>query len=132
MEYTDLELLILKHVRAENYRPVKPRVITKQLGLPEARRPEVRKAVKRLAKRGELAYGTNHLVTAASPQQAQRGEVVGIFQRTSAGFGFVRPRAATAPVARTSDIYIPANETSDASSGDLVRVSLRAAPPRRQ
>ena len=150
MNYSDLELLLLKHIQAENYRPVKPRVITKQLGFPESRRPEVRKAIKRLAKKGAVSYGSNHLVTAQAPAQPKstakptgkskakpagksktkptakpkQGEVVGIFQRTSSGFGFVKPQSETAKGRSPSDIYIPASRTSDASSGDLVRVRL--------
>lgn len=124
MSHTDLELLLLKHIQAENYRPVKPRVINKQLGFPESRRAEVRKAIKRLAKQGVISYGSNHLVTPHEGRPPQRQEVVGIFQHTAGGFGFVRPRTATAAVPRTADVYIPASRSSDASSGDLVRVRL--------
>ena len=35
MNLTDLELLLLNHIKSPGYRPVKPRVIAKQLGLPE-------------------------------------------------------------------------------------------------
>ena len=124
MNYTDLELLLLKHIQAEDYRPVKPRVITKQLGFPDSRRPEVRKAIKRLAKKGAISYGSNHLVTGQTRPKPKQGEVVGIFQRTSSGFGFVKPRVRTPEARRSSDVYIPAKRTSDASSGDLVRVRL--------
>lgn len=130
MNYSDLELLLLNHIQSEDYRPVKPRVLTKQLGLPDSERSEVRRAVKRLVKRGEISYGSNHLVSAVTVQKpSKRGEVIGIFQRTSGGFGFVKPRARTPEAKPASDIYIPASRTSDASSGDLVRVRLRR--PRR-
>jgi ribonuclease R len=104
-------------------------VITKQLGLPETRRVEVRKAIKRLAKQGQISYGSNHLVAPATPDKPTRGEVVGIFQRTSSGFGFVKPRSRTPSAPRSSDIYIPASRSADASTGDLVRARLRR--PRR-
>lgn len=127
MNPTELESLVLQHVRSANYRPVKPRVITKQLGLPEAERAEVRKAIKRLAKRGALHYGSNHLVTVEPTTPTARPEVVGIFQRTSRGSGFVKPRAGTPDARRTADIFIPAHRAMDAATGDLVRVRLRGA-----
>ena len=140
MSYSDLELLLLKHIQADNYRPVKPRVITKQLGFPESRRPEVRKAIKRLAKRGVISYGSNHLVqavqAASGKQQKSSHEIMGIFQRTAGGFGFVKPRPtipgqrATPTAPKMPDIYIPARRSSDAATGDLVRVRL--GKPRRE
>ena len=72
MNLSDLELLVLNHVNSSSYRPAKPRVITKRLGLPESRKPDVRKAVKRLAKGGLIAYGANHVVEAAAPTAAER------------------------------------------------------------
>ncbi len=129
MNYTDLELLLLKHIQADNYQPVKPRVITKQLGFPEARRPEVRKAIKRLAKRGVISYGSNHLVQAAGAPQKSAQDILGVFQRAAGGFGFVKRRGAVRGGPPQPDIYIPANRTSDAASGDLVRVRLGKAEP---
>jgi ribonuclease R len=58
----DLEERIVRHVSRTGYHPVKPRVITKQLGLPPDARSRVRKAIRRLAKRGSLQYGAKHLV----------------------------------------------------------------------
>jgi ribonuclease R len=125
MNLTDLELLLLNHVKSTGYRPTKPRVIIKQLGLPEARKPEVRKAIKRLVKRGLITYGSNHIVQTAASSAAGPAGIVGVFQRTAGGFGFVKPRATDARPAGTSDIYVPANRTADAATGDMVRVRLR-------
>ena len=125
MNHTDLELLLLKHIQAENYRPVKPRVITKQLGFPESRRAEVRKAIKRLAKQGVISYGSNHLVTAARAGDShsdRRSSAFSSAPRVASDSSDRVPRRPTCP--RTADIYIPASRTSDASSGDLVRVRL--------
>ncbi|MHB0955259.1 MAG: ribonuclease R [Pirellulaceae bacterium] len=128
MNLTDLELLLLNHVKSPEFRPVKPRIMARQLGLAEARRPEVRKAIKRLVKRGLIAYGSNHVVQAVTtaPTKSQVG-IVGIFRRTAGGFGFVRPRATDTRPKGEPDIYIPANRTADAASGDLVRVRVRKA-----
>lgn len=125
MDYTDLELLLLKHIQDENYRPVKPRVITQQLGLPESRRADVRKAVKRLARNGDVAYGSNHVVAPAKRAKTRRDELVGRFRRTSKGFGFVKPRAGAPGAQPPPDIYVSAKRAGDASTGDLVRVRLR-------
>lgn len=126
MNLTDLELLLLKHVKSAGYRPVKPRVITRQLGLPAARKPDVRKAIKRLAKHGLIRYGANHLVeTGGARAPAAAAGIVGVFHRTAGGFGFVKPRVSEASPAGSPDIYIPASRTSDAATGDIVRVQLR-------
>ncbi|MGM0485633.1 MAG: ribonuclease R [Planctomycetota bacterium] len=125
MDHSDLELLLLKHIQDENYRPVKPRVITRQLGLPESRRADVRKAVKRLASRGDVTYGSNHVVTPEKRSKQRRDELVGIFRRMSKGFGFVKPRVRTPGAQLPPDIYVSAKRAGDASTGDLVRVRLR-------
>jgi ribonuclease R len=126
MNLTDLELLLLNHIKSADFRPVKPRVIARQLGLAEARRPEVRKAIKRLVKRGLVAYGSNHVVQPATAAHAASPVgIVGVFRRAAGGFGFVKPRATDTRPAGEPDIYIPANRTADAASGDLVRVRTR-------
>ena len=58
MNDSDLASRILEYVNTADYRPVKPRVIAKKLGLPQSKRPDVRKAVKRLVKKGKLSYGS--------------------------------------------------------------------------
>ncbi len=52
--------------------------------------------------------------------------LVGVFQRTERGFGFVRPRGLDGKQAadRSADIYIPAKRSGDAATGDLVMVRL--------
>ncbi len=103
----------------------------------------LKRAIKRLVKSGQLAYGSNHLVAPAQAAksatvkkaaagkptaQKQRGDaqdLVGVFRRTGAGHGFVRPHGATRDASdRKTDIFISADRTMDAASGDTV---LRAA-----
>ncbi len=129
MSPSDLEAQILKHIRAKNYKPVKPRVLTKQLGLDDMQRGDVRKAIKRLVKRGALSYGRNHVVRAGQdgangPSGPNEADRVGTFQRTASGYGFVRPKRLLDETPGP-DIYIPASQTRDASTGDLVRVRVR-------
>ncbi|MCA9142073.1 MAG: ribonuclease R [Planctomycetales bacterium] len=129
---------VLAFVSRPNYQPVKPRVIAKKLGLPKERISEVRKAVKKLAKKGKLAYGANHLVTAASgkassgkprsgkPSPAKPANIVtGTFRKAAAGFGFVRPKDPDIAKRIGEDIHVSETKTLDASSGDLVAVRLK-------
>jgi ribonuclease R len=53
---------IVAHINAPNYRPVKPRVIAKQLRLAPEERNEVRRAIKKLVKKGLAVFGAQHLV----------------------------------------------------------------------
>ena len=115
MNQTELEQSVLDFVNQPNYKPVKPRIIAKRLGLDEAAAVELKRTVKRLMKSGRLAYGQDHLVlpaatpsvantedeTVATPARSGKqsrsefsGErVTGVFRRMNAGYGFVRPAA---------------------------------------
>jgi ribonuclease R len=133
MTEPDLQALILQHVSAPNYQPVKPRVIAKQLGVPKEQNAEVRKIIKRLAKAGKLSYGQKHLVkppgagkSAASHGGGQeRGLITGRFSRAAKGYGFVRPLGTPPSAGREKDIFIPLARTGDAATGDLVQVRLK-------
>ncbi|HUG67502.1 MAG TPA: ribonuclease R [Pirellulaceae bacterium] len=139
----DLADAVLAFVSRPNYQPIKSRIIAKKLGLPKERIPEVRKAVKRLAKKGLLAYGASHLVAmpggktsggktnagttrAGKPRAAAPSNfVTGTFRKAAAGFGFVRPKDPDAAKRIGDDIHISETNTLDASSGDLVAVRLK-------
>ena len=49
---------------------------------------------------------------------------IGIFRRNPRGFGFVRPKGSEGKDREEVDVYIPANRSGNASSGDLVRFEL--------
>ncbi len=123
MSESDLEQAILGLVHQPGYRPVKPRVLTQRLGLGKAQAAEVKRAVKRLVARGQLIYGSNHLVEVPSAR-SQAGRVVGVFRRAEAGHGFVRPQRSAGDETAARDIYIPAEKTGDAATGDTVAVRL--------
>ena len=53
---------ILKYVFASEYRPSKPKAIHKALKLPEEAYPDLRRAIKRLVRSGQVQFGANHLV----------------------------------------------------------------------
>ena len=82
MSDSELERLLLQHVRRPNYRPVKPRVIAKQLDLPEEVGKELKRAIKRLVKQGKIAYGKNHLVQSVQHRSGEN-ELIGRFRRQS-------------------------------------------------
>lgn len=123
----EVQKLILGHVDRDNYRPVKPKVIAKKLGLLEQDGGErlVKKAIKRLIKDGRIKWGAKHLVERVvqkkSTAQKRGNEIVGKFSRAAGGYGFVRPENSTAPD-RSDDIYIPHRKTLDATNGDTVRI----------
>ncbi len=130
----DLSATILRHVHSANYRPVKPKVIAKQLGLEQEALPQLKRTIKQLVHEGRLVYGARHLVCPGTPAAAKHGQksaqrgssqhVTGTFRRAQAGFGFVRPENTQASQGRDADIFIPANRAGDAASGDTVRVRL--------
>jgi ribonuclease R len=154
-----LEDSILQLVNAPGYRPVKPRVIAQQLKLPAEEAVAVRRAVKRLVRLGRLRYGSNHLVSPAgppspSPKKNSRGltapgdassantekkpkktprvsgnRVLGVFQRSQKGFGFVRVDQVEPTAERAKDIYIPVEQAADAATGDVVLVELSRSRP---
>lgn len=53
---------ILKYVFAPEYRPSKPKAIHKALRLEEEAYPDLRRAIKRLVRAGQIQFGANHLV----------------------------------------------------------------------
>jgi len=124
MNEQELERAVVEWVRRPNYVPVKPRVIAQQLKVPKSGWQEVKKAIKRLVARGELAYGSNHLVQAASPGKPSGNRIIGTFRRAEGGFGFVRPRGAATSETEVRDIFIPEDKAGDASTGDVVAVRL--------
>ena len=131
-----LDAAILRHVNDPNYRPAKPKVIAKKLGLEGDDVTRVKRSIKTLVKEGKLAYGPSHLVCpiAESHPASKVGQaparnktpkhLVGTFRRTDGGYGFVRPESVNASVGRDADIYVPANSAGDAANGDTVRIRL--------
>jgi len=122
MNEPDLEQRIVEFVNRPNYHPLKPRGIAKQLRLSEEDTRDVRKVVKRLVRKGQLCYGTKHLVQPAS--RKPRNQLVGMFQRAQGGFGFVRPTTDGAPPERRHDIFVPEENTRNAANGDTVVVKV--------
>jgi len=141
-----IERLVLDHVQNPNYRPVKPKTIAKKLDLPESATAadslrSVKRAIKELIKRKELVWGPQHLVKLSDKKKTKiikeekknplktptkkrpSNEVIGVFRRAMAGYGFVTP-SESHPQIDGADVFIPLPKTGDASDGDSVRVRL--------
>ncbi len=118
----DLLSRILQAVTAHSYTPLKAKALFKRMNLGEDLYPEFRKTVRELIRTGRLAVGRNQTIRAADPH----GTVVGIYRRTQAGHGFVRPH----PVDGTfkPDVFIREDKGLDASTGDevLCRITREA------
>lgn len=134
-ESPSLEERVLAYIQRPGYQPVKPRVIAKKLGLPDEQVADLRRAVKRLAKQGRIAYGAKHLVktveaasapaAAAAAAPPQHKLVTGTFHRAAGGYGFVRPSELEIAKRLGDDVYVAQKDSLDAASGDLVAVRLK-------
>ena len=62
MRNEEIERELLELVKQHGYRPQKPRAIAKRLKLDEDQTRNLKRAIKRLVKIGQLSYGANHLV----------------------------------------------------------------------
>ncbi len=119
---TDLLSRILHAVTAQSYSPVKAKALFKRLNLGEEVYPEFRKTIRELVRTGRLAVGRNQTIRAADPHGTQ----VGIYRRTQAGHGFVRPPPVDGVF--KPEIYIREDKALDASTGDevLCRITRQA------
>ena len=140
-ERPNIRQLVLDLVLDDNYQPLKIRAIAKKLGLLDDER-EVKRAVKKLIKNGDLRYGDKHLVRkpakrkpkpkpekvdsdsgAVKKTKRKDNEFVGTFRKTSGGFGFVTPEDSVV-TDRSEDIFVPRSRTGDAAHMDKVVVRI--------
>ena len=106
------------------------RFSTNHLVMPAVATATVAPKTREKDSRGLTAPGTASKKSSAGSASRRGGNrVLGTFQRTQKGFGFVRVSRETAskrdPQAEPpKDIYIPADRTADAATGDVVLVEL--------
>src|SRR5262245_23652812 len=119
---TDLLSRILHAVTAQSYTPIKAKALFKRLNLGEDLYPEFRRTVRELVRTGRLTVGRNQTIRAADVH----GTVVGIYRRTQAGHGFVRPHVVEGVF--KPEVYIREDKSLDAATGDevLVRITRMA------
>lgn len=134
MKESNYEQLVLQYVGRPRYKPVKARILARNLEIPKDEQDEFKRLIKHMVSDGKLSYAQNHKIQAArsSPIEGSpasgpgRNEIVGKFQRKAAGFGFVRPEGAK-PGSRDRDVYIPARQTRSATTGDTVRARVNVS-----
>ncbi len=118
-----LEERVMEYVYRDGYQPVKPKVIARKIGLSTTEeRRELKKVIKRLVKRGKLAYGASHLVRRGGEERKKR-ELIGVFRRTRKGDGLVIPKSAPGQP-KLPPVFVPRRRTLDASTGDVVRIRI--------
>ncbi len=113
LKFTSRILALLKD---EDYRPVTLDKIAEQLGVEPQERAELQTALDALISKKTVALTKDRRI-----QLPAAGDfLTGTIKIHPKGFAFVVPEAAT----RGGDIFVPAGETSDAVSGDRVRVRI--------
>lgn len=118
---TELAAKIMKLVSEPEYKPLTLKTMARRFGIGPDQYPELRGLVKQLIKEGRLEVAKDKRLRKPNAH----GTVIGVFRRTTKGFGFVRPHKTTE---RSDQIYIPAAGSRDASTGDEVVVKITKRP----
>ena len=111
---------VLALVAEPDYVPITLKGMARRFQVPEDQYPEFRDAVKRLIKGDQVELGKDK--TIRKPTVHKGGTITGTFRRSSKGFGFVRPSAASG--GKADQIFIPVDGGRDASTGDEVLVKI--------
>jgi ribonuclease R len=112
---------VLRLVSEPDYKPMTLKGMSRRFHVSADDYAEFRALVKSLIKEGKLELARDK--TLRKPNHS--GAIIGLFRRTSKGFGFVRPHTSTA---RADQIYIAPEASGDASSGDEVVVKITKRP----
>ena len=112
---------VLRLVTEPDYKPMTLKAMSRRFHVSTDDYAEFRALVKSLIKEGKLELARDK--TLRKPDHS--GAIIGLFRRTSKGFGFVRPHTSTA---RADQIYIAPDASGDASSGDEVVVKITKRP----
>ena len=103
---------ILRLLTRADYVPLKERQLARALNIPDDDYIAFRESLRQLRQEGQIVYGAKNTITL--PNMAKR--IVGTYEQTSKGFGFIRPDVKTAQ----GDLFIPQGSNLDAVSGDRV------------
>ena len=110
---------VLDHVRHESYTPRRIGELATDLNIPAEELEAFTAAVKGMAAAKTVDIQQSGAVGLPS-LAATDGTTVGTFRKNARGFGFVQPLSHV----REGSIFVPAEETGDALTGDTVRVKL--------
>ncbi len=143
MSEISLQQRLLDYVHSPEYVPAKPSVIARRFDLDPDDRQLLKRLVKQLVQKEKLGYGPNHLVIPAANNaktkpaaelainqptaetSPNKNDVIGVFRKANAGFGFVVPQRGADPKEQP-DVFVPADKIRDAADGDTVRARLSA------
>jgi exoribonuclease R len=120
------ERRVLDHVRHSTYTPRRIAELADDLGVPGEDRELFAGVVKGLVEAGKLEMGQGgggglvSLLSLATLAARGDGTVIGTFRKNLRGFGFVNTKE---PV-KEGNVFIPADATGDALSGDIVRITF--------
>ena len=108
---------IVKFLSAREYQPLKPRQISRQMGVGDEDYGAFREAVKRLRDSGRVVLGGRSALML--PQMT--GQVVGVYRANPRGFGFLVPETPNAH----GDLFIPRGASGEAMSGDRAAARVK-------
>jgi len=108
--------LILKHIGDQRYRPINARQLAQELGIEGDQIDAFKKAVDQLVKSQQVVLGPANAMVLPPPGR----EMTGLFRLNRRGFGFLQPDSPT----EHGDLFIPAGNTADALTGDMVRARV--------
>lgn len=110
---------LLDHLKHDDYTPRRIADVARDLNIPAEELTEFEGAVNELARQKLLDVSQAGIVQL--PTLASRGgSILGIFRKNPRGFGFVQPLESV----REGAVFIPAEETLNAVTGDTVKISL--------
>ncbi|MBI5723854.1 MAG: ribonuclease R [Planctomycetes bacterium] len=107
---------ILDFLSGQDYQPLKPRHLARQLGIGDDEYGQFRQAVKMLRDSGRIVLGAHNAMTL--PDMPSR--ITGFFRANPRGFGFVTPQTPNSH----GDLFIPAEGRQGAMNGDLVTARI--------
>lgn len=111
-----LKKRIMAHLAHRDYRPVKPAELAKSLGVKPDELETFKEVFELLRAEGLVVIGSKTLVSLPPLS----GKIYGTFRSTSKGFGFVTPIEPNSH----GDLFIPANSTAGAVTGDTVAAKV--------
>ncbi len=110
---------IISTLSQPKYHPVKPKALARVLGISGDAYNEFKTALKELITQGRVEISKGNAVRLLDA----RGTLTGIFRKTNAGSGFVRPNPDEGH--KFNEVYIPEDALRGATTGDVVLVRIR-------
>ncbi len=107
---------ILTTIAKKSYKPARIDELATRLGVRKSQTEEFRQAIDQLHRDGRVLVGEDKTIRLAG----RTGSVIGTYRAHSRGFGFVIP----IETSQTEDLFIPAEASKGAVTGDLVQASV--------